>query len=137
MRTLTKLKTKYVAKDFARSFGAVCHVQVSLGIYSEQFKRGTLRTEYRVQCLHHAATTDAQDVIFVAASPRRIIYVMRITFDHLIMDAYRAYLDDIKLLAFQWIGRNAVQTSDDIMAMACDDNDGSEKKHFLHSINFV
>lgn len=87
--------------------------------------------------MRHAATIDVLDVIFVAASLQHIIYVMGITFDHLIIHAYRAYLDNVKLLAFQWIGRASVLAPDDIMAMACDDNDGSKKKHFLHSINFV
>ena len=56
VKTLTKTKTQSPAREYARNFGFISHVTVGTGVMSEQFRKGTLNVDYRIQCLHHAAS---------------------------------------------------------------------------------
>ena len=81
IKTMTATQTIRTANVMSQSYGAFSIV--SLGSRGspaskeavDKFKKLSITTEYRIQCLHHAIIYNADHVLFVVASRNRIIYM--------------------------------------------------------------
>ena len=127
---MTKTRTEQPAREYASTYGPISHVTVSFGTETEQFRKGTLNTEYRIQCLHHAAVLGVADVLFVVASLQGIIYCLQITFNSNVLQSYREYLESVRLNSLNWIGDPAIIVPDDVLATVGEEFDSSREESF-------
>ena len=135
VKSLMKTRTEQPAREYASTYGPISHVTVCFGTETEQFRKGTLNTEYRIQCPHHAAVLGVTDVLFVVSSLQGIIYCLRITFNSNVLQSYREYLESVLLNAFNWIGDPAIIVPDDVIATVGEEFDSSKEESFFSYYN--
>lgn len=103
-----------VLKAMAFDFGSLVEIG-DIGISAaalRNFQDAVPKTEYRLQCLHHAACLGVKEVLFITAKGSamgvgEVIYAVLLRFTVSIRNDYLYCLDTVKCAAFLWIGKDA------------------------------
>lgn len=129
VKTLTSCASQAPAREFDAKHGTVVDICVNGEREQGVYMKATMKTEYRTQCLHHAACIGVSDVIFVVASPSNILYVARLHYPQEVRILYIEYLQKVKDLAFDWIGKR-LDIPDEVIEDACENDDGTKEEAF-------
>ncbi|CDF34053.1 unnamed protein product [Chondrus crispus] len=112
IKTMTALTTVSEATHLREQFGPLTILSDvgSCGAADELFRTLIPSTQYRAQCLHHAATLGLKHVLFIVASSGsvthgQIIYGCLIQFSEYIRHSYTFTLDSVLSMGFGWVGR--------------------------------
>lgn len=96
IKTKTNDETKGKARATARKYGEVQLITIGdLIEHNERFAAVVDKADYRVQALQHAAATGIHRVLFVVASPNKIIFVLLIDFEMRLINAHRSLMSYI------------------------------------------
>ena len=116
VKTMTSVSTISAAEQIRDSFDKVILVH-DIGLTNagnDIFSIVVSNSSYRAQCLHHAATTNSNTVLYTTAKGGRtthssILFVAVLHFSDRLIHNYLYTLDTIHISAFLWIGKDAKQ----------------------------
>lgn len=111
---MTAPNTLQAARDLKTKYGKLVVIKDTGGAASatKRFHQLVPSTEYRVQCIHHAAVLGIKHVLFVVAKGSsmgvgEILYIALLQFSEQLRNCYTCSLDCIRTAAFTWIRRDA------------------------------
>lgn len=131
VKTLSSERRLRFAFDMVQTVGQVLDIDADSAQCRDLYMKATMSTEYRCQCLHHAAVTNTTDVLFVVASSSKIIYVLRLRYSEALLSDYRTYMEDVSGCVFSWIGALPKDIPSNVTDIACPEDEGTEVEAFF------